>query len=85
MEQAEGNLLFDDIRAVSRPDIGQTLALVYSYDDKCPSQLLSSNSLANVRILHGAQSNPGAAGRGGMHPPQDHPGDHRRPRLPGPC
>jgi hypothetical protein len=54
MEQAEGDMLFNNIRAVHWLDIGEALIFVYGYDDKRPDQLLSPNSLAHVRILHAA-------------------------------
>jgi hypothetical protein len=54
MDQAEGDMLLNRIRAVRRLDIGEGLVFVYGYDDKRSGQLLSPNSLAHVRILHAA-------------------------------
>ena len=54
MDQAEGDMLLNRIRAVRRLDIGEGLVFVYGYDDKRPDQFLSPDSLAHVRILHAA-------------------------------
>ena len=54
MDQAEGDVLLNSIRAVRRLDIGEGLVFVYGHDNKRPDQLLSPNSLAHVRVFHGA-------------------------------
>jgi hypothetical protein len=54
MDQALGDVPFNSIRAVRQLDIGESWLFVYGYDDKRPDQFLSPNSLAHIRVFHGA-------------------------------